>query len=161
MEWNDGGVAQVAWRELTDYLRDADVNFLDPSRGVFGEIDVAEGYRHLAHLLSYAFDFFVDSDPERPMFVPIATKWKKLLGDNTDTVYYYTNIDGRGVYRIRGQRGRHLLPLVHRACGTRSCASSDATHRVQSQPPRDALRRRRKLRSDAFEGAARRTPATG
>jgi len=105
MDWNDGGVAQVAWRELTDYLRDADASFLDPSRGVFGEIDVAEGYRHLAHLLSYAFDFFVDSDPERPMFVPIATKWKKLLGDNTDTVYYYTNVDGRGVYRIRGQRG--------------------------------------------------------
>jgi hypothetical protein len=115
MATNEGGATRQAWRALLDLLRDADETFLDGSRGSFGDLDVAEGYRHLTQLLSYAFDFFVESDPARPAFVPIALPTKKLLCDNTDSIYYYTNIRGDLDYRITGRRGDecYLSYIVH------------------------------------------------
>jgi hypothetical protein len=115
MARNEAGHAQQAWRALLDLLREADETFLDQRRGVFGELDVAEGYRHLTHLSSYAFDFFVESDPARPAFVPIALPTKKVLGDNTDSIYFYTNIRGDLDFRITGRRGDecYLSFIVH------------------------------------------------
>jgi hypothetical protein len=111
----DSTHTQQAWRALLDLLRDADQTWLVGDRAVHSELDVAEGYRHLTNLLSYAFDFFVESDPARPEFVPIALPSKKILGDNTDSIYFYTNIRGDLAYRIVGRRGDdvYLSFIVH------------------------------------------------
>jgi hypothetical protein len=112
---SQAGYTQQAWRALLDLLRDADQTWLAGDRAVHSELDAAEGYCHLANLLSYAFDFFVESDPARPEFVPIALPSKKILGDNTDSVYFYTNIRGDVAYRIRGRRADdvYLSFIVH------------------------------------------------
>ena len=53
------GEATRAFHALLDLLRDADRTFLDGERSVSDPVDVADGYRHLTHLLSYAFDLYL------------------------------------------------------------------------------------------------------
>jgi hypothetical protein len=91
-----------AWRALLDVLRDA-----DPPDDM-DEIDAAAGYRHLTHLLSYAFDLYLEADPLRPHFTPLASPTRKILGDNVDSVYHFAPLDGRRAYRIRGVRGNEV-----------------------------------------------------
>ncbi len=66
----------------------------------------AEGYRHLARMLTYAVDLVVDhSDPDRPIFHPHPRLTAKWGGDNPDNLYQHAAIDGRCSYRIEGERG--------------------------------------------------------
>jgi len=94
-----------AFRALLELLRDADATFLTGARAVTDAIDVAEGYRHLTHLLGYALDLYVEADPLRPSFVPLAAPTRKILGDNVDSRYFFAPLDGTRRYRIRGRRG--------------------------------------------------------
>ena len=71
-----------AWRDLLDLLRDADATFLAPPRGPLDAQGVIDGYHHLTHLLAYAFDLYLEADPERPAFTPLASPTRKILGDN-------------------------------------------------------------------------------
>jgi hypothetical protein len=66
---------------------------------------VAEGYRHLTHLLGYGVDLYVEGDPERPAFTPLASPTRKILGDNVDSHYHFAPLRGDRAYRIRGVRG--------------------------------------------------------
>ncbi len=93
-----------AFNLLLETLRSAEQAFLKPEKGMSGQ-SVLEGYRHLAHLLSYGFDCYLESDPERPYFIPLATPVKKILGDNVDSIYHFTQICGDRPYRISGRRG--------------------------------------------------------
>ncbi|HLY37698.1 MAG TPA: DUF1214 domain-containing protein [Candidatus Binatia bacterium] len=99
------GEATRAFQALLDLLRDADRTFLDGERTVTDPVDVAEGYRHLTHLLSYAFDLYLEADAERPAFVPLASPTRKILGDNVDSRYRFAPLGGDRAYRIRGVRG--------------------------------------------------------
>ncbi len=94
----------AAFRELLEFLMEADKTFLNPDKGM-DRTGIADGYRHLAHLLSYGFDCYLESDPLRPVFIPMAQPSKKILGDNTDSVYRFTQINGDRPYRIAGRRG--------------------------------------------------------
>ena len=100
--------AGAAFRELLDVLRDADATFLAGPRAVADAVSVAEGYRHLTHLLGYALDLYLESDPERPSFTPLASPTRKILGDNVDSRYFFTAINGTRAYRIRGRRGNDV-----------------------------------------------------
>ena len=93
-----------AYMELLDLLRELPETFLDDFKGLGPQAQL-EGYRHTAHLLSYAFDLYMESDPLRPAFVPCAMPQKKMLGDNTDSIYYFTQTRGDQQYRIWGNRG--------------------------------------------------------
>ena len=66
---------------------------------------MAEGYRHLTHLLGYGLDLYVEGDPERPAFTPLASPTRKILGDNVDSRYHFAPLRGDRAYRIRGVRG--------------------------------------------------------
>ena len=94
-----------AWQALLDLLRDADQTFLDGPRGEMDALGVAEGYRHLTHLLSYAFDLYLEADAERPAFTALAGPTRKILGDNVDSRYFFAPLRGDRRYRIRGRRG--------------------------------------------------------
>ena len=100
--------AGAAFRALLDVLREADATFLTGPRAVADAVSVAEGYRHLTHLLSYAFDLYLESDPERPSFTPLASPTRKILGDNVDSRYFFTAINGTRAYRLRGRRGNDV-----------------------------------------------------
>ena len=100
--------AGVAFRDLLDVLRDADETFLVGPRAVSDAVSVADGYRHLTHLLAYAPDLYLESDPERPSFTPLASPTRKILGDNVDSRYFFAAINGTCAYRIRGRRGNDV-----------------------------------------------------
>ena len=76
--------AGAAFRELLDLLRDADQTFLTGPRADMDETGVAEGYRHLTHLLGYALDLHLEGDAERPGFVRLAPPTRRILGENVD-----------------------------------------------------------------------------
>ncbi len=69
------------------------------------DLDVAEGYRYLLHMLRYGVDCMVESDPDRPRFMPMADDVTKFYGDNNDARYFITQVSGAATYRIRGNRG--------------------------------------------------------
>jgi hypothetical protein len=99
---------RTAFRELLDCLRDAEATFLEGPRAVPDETGAVDGYRHLTHLLGYAFELYLESDPLRPSFTPLASPTRKILGDNVDSLYHFAAIDGRLSYRIRGVRGNEV-----------------------------------------------------
>lgn len=98
----------VAFRALLDLLREADRTFLVGPRADMDEVGIAEGYRHLTHLLGYALDLYLEGDPERPSFVPLASPTRKILGDNVDSLYHFAPLRGDRSYRIRGRRGNEV-----------------------------------------------------
>ncbi len=98
----------AAFRELLDVLQEADATFLSGPRAVTDAVSVAEGYRHLTHLLGYALDFYLEGDPERPSFTPLASPTRKILGDNVDSRYFFAPITGTRAYRIHGRRGNDV-----------------------------------------------------
>jgi hypothetical protein len=98
-----------AFRELLDVLRDADDTFLDGPRADMDALGIAEGYQHLTHLLGYAFDLYLEGDPQRPAFTPLASPTQKILGDNVDSIYHFAPLSGDRRYRIRGRRGNEVF----------------------------------------------------
>ncbi len=108
MEQKPSTASGRAFRELLDLLRDADETFLSGPRAGMDEIGVAEGYRHLTHLLGYGLDLYLEGDAARPYFTPLASPTRKILGDNVDSRYFFAPIDGRRSYRIRGRRGNEV-----------------------------------------------------
>ncbi|MEO6026572.1 MAG: hypothetical protein ABIR79_06870 [Candidatus Binatia bacterium] len=97
-----------AFHALLDTLRDADQTFLTGPRADMDALGIAEGYRHLTHLLGYAFDLYLEADAERPVFTPLASPTQKMLGDNVDSLYHFAPLRGDRRYRIRGTRGNEV-----------------------------------------------------
>ena len=97
-----------AFRALLDTLRDADATFLTGPRAGLDELGIAEGYRHLTHVLAYALDLYLENDPERPHFTPLASPTRKILGDNVDARYFFAAINGGRGYRLHGRRGNEV-----------------------------------------------------
>ncbi len=108
MTTSAGGESRRAFHALLDTLRDADQTFLAGPRGEMDALGVAEGYRHLTHLLGYALDLYLEGDAERPVFTPLASPTQKMLGDNVDSLYHFAPLRGDRRYRIRGRRGNEV-----------------------------------------------------
>ncbi len=95
--------SKQALTEFLDIIRDTDATFLDPELALDqqGKVD---GYQHIFHLLQLAVDFYLFNDPLRPQWMPLANRNRKMLGDNVDAVYYFTQVRGDQEYTISGQR---------------------------------------------------------
>jgi hypothetical protein len=104
-----------AFATLLDTLREASETYLGPERGLAQEVDVAEGYRYLLHLVSAGIDFYLEGDPEHPEFVRMVSPARKLGGDNPDAIYHFTRIRGDRTYRITGRKDRecYLSFTIH------------------------------------------------
>ena len=102
-----GGPAQVAWRELLDVLRDADQSFLDPNRGDFDALEIADGYRNLTSILTFAYGMYMRVDRDWPMFraSPKDPPGEVRRGEHPDVEYRWAAIGGDRRYRITGRRG--------------------------------------------------------
>jgi hypothetical protein len=55
-------------------------------------------------LLRTSIDFYLFNDPLRPDFMLLATPHHKVLGDNVDSVYYFTQVRRDQEYVIKGKR---------------------------------------------------------
>lgn len=108
---------QAAWHELVDVLRDADRSFLDPARGDFDELEIADGYRNLASILAFAYGMYMRVDRDWPVFLesPKDPPGEKRLGEHPDVRYRWAAIRGDRRYRITGRRGdeAYLSFTVH------------------------------------------------
>lgn len=95
--------SKKALEEFLDIIKNADTTFLDPDKGLDtqGKID---GYQHIFHLLRTSIDFYLFNDPLRPELMLLATPYHKILGDNVDSVYYFTQVRGDQEYVIKGRR---------------------------------------------------------
>jgi hypothetical protein len=94
--------SKQAFHELLDVLREVSESYFVAERGIIEEGTAAEGYRLLLHMLAAGTEHHLEGDPARPMFTRIVSPQRKTLGDNPDAVYFWTRIDGRRAYRIRG-----------------------------------------------------------
>lgn len=95
--------SKKALLEFIDIIKDADNTFLDPDKKLDnqGKID---GYNHLFHLMQTAIEFYLYNDPLRPQLMSLADNNHKILGDNVDAVYYFSQIRSDQEYLITGQR---------------------------------------------------------
>ena len=95
--------SKKALEEFLDIIRATDQTFLS-ERANLDEQGKADGYQHIFHLLRVATDFYLFNDPLRPRLVPLSDGYCKILGDNVDACYYFTQVRGDQEYIIRGQR---------------------------------------------------------
>jgi hypothetical protein len=64
----------------------------------------AEIYRQVLMDLALAYFVYFQSDPDHPEFAPFLNS-VFLLQPNPDDTYFYAPVDGRGTYRLSGERG--------------------------------------------------------
>jgi len=95
--------SKAALEHFLDVIRNADQTFLDPEK-VIDEQGRVDGYHHIFHLLRTSIDFYLFNDPLRPDFMLLANPHHKVLGDNVDSVYYFTQVRGDQEYIVRGKR---------------------------------------------------------
>ena len=97
--------SRQAFHELLELMRQVADQHFTPQRGVIEAGTAAEGFRYLLHLLAAGCEHHLEGDPDRPVFTRVVSPQRKLLGDNPDSVYYWTRVRGSGSYRIRGAIG--------------------------------------------------------
>jgi len=95
--------SKVALDQFLEVIKNADKTFLDPDKNL-DEQGIVDGYRHLFHLLRTSIDFYLFNDPINPEFMLLATPDHKVIGDNVDAVYYFTQVRGDQEYIIKGRR---------------------------------------------------------
>jgi hypothetical protein len=95
--------SKKALEEFLEVIKNTDKTFLDPEKNL-DEQGQVDGYRHIFHLLRTSIDFYLFNDPLRPDFMLLATPHHKVLGDNVDSIYYFTQVRGDQEYIIRGRR---------------------------------------------------------
>jgi hypothetical protein len=98
---------RAAWDEMIQALQDArdaiDQPRLMPPPAC--ERNLAEGYRYLMGYVHSAVERAFHSDPVRPQFRNALSVITRSTIDNADAIYFYTAIDGRQSYRVRGVAG--------------------------------------------------------
>ena len=93
----------AAWEEFCDALRAAGRRVL--ASPATSELDRAEGFRHLATLVSGGLRHVFDlADVERPRFLRNPDSTSKFGAENADNQYLLASIDPRRSYRIQGRR---------------------------------------------------------
>lgn len=95
--------SREALNEFLEIIQNADQTFLDPDKQLDhqGKVD---GYQHIFHVLQIAIDFYLHNDPLDPQFILLTDGNRKILGDNVDSTYYFTQVRGDQEYLIKGQR---------------------------------------------------------
>ena len=97
--------SRPAWAEFFEFMQRLDAEYLSVDRGISSAADVAEGEHMLLHLLKAGLDVFVDNDPGRPRFAPLAGPTLKWGGEGADNPSHCAPLDPDRRYRIRGNVG--------------------------------------------------------
>lgn len=124
-----------SWDDYADLLKGGD-SLLDQTVAPVDEQLRAELYRQFAMNLSQGYFLFFQADPDYPEFVPFENS-AFLLQPNPDSVYYYSRVDGSGIYRVTGERG--TCPVVGFATGANMMGTTDAPGKGLGNYDIDAL----------------------
>ncbi len=95
--------SKAALDQFLEVIKNADQTFLDPDK-MIDEQGKVDGYQHIFHLLRTSIDFYLFNDPLNPDFMLLATPYHKVVGDNVDAVYYFTQVRSDQEYIIKGKR---------------------------------------------------------
>lgn len=95
--------SKAALDQFLEVIKNADNTFLDPDK-VIDEQGKVDGYHHFFHLLRTSIDFYLFNDPLNPNFMLLANPYHKVIGDNVDAVYYFTQVRSDQEYIIKGKR---------------------------------------------------------
>jgi hypothetical protein len=107
---DDDGLA-AAWDEFCDTLRAAGSSVLG-QKAPSSEATRADGFAHLAQLLTLGLDFFVlNADADFPEFTRVITPTRKWALDNPDSQYDRAPVRSDNTYRISGNAGSAALML--------------------------------------------------
>ncbi|MFV0646016.1 MAG: DUF1214 domain-containing protein [Sphingomonadaceae bacterium] len=109
------------WDDYIDLLKGHEA-ILDQAVAPKDEQLRADLLRQFAMNLSQGYFLLFHADPDYPEFVPFENS-VFLLQPNPDAVYYYTVVDGKGTYRITGNRGN--APVAGLSTGNRIIGMSD------------------------------------
>jgi len=88
--------------ELFDLLREIDERRYGPEWGIESPADIADGHRHMMHVLQGALYSHFEADPERPVFRRIVSPTRKFRGDNPDAIYFEAYVRPDREYVVRG-----------------------------------------------------------
>lgn len=91
------------WNELVELLKGHEA-ILHQGAAPVDEQLRADLLRQFAMNLSQGYFLHFVADPDYPEFVPFENS-AFLLQPNPDAVYHYARVDGRGTYRVTGNRG--------------------------------------------------------
>ncbi|MEZ5571450.1 MAG: DUF1214 domain-containing protein [Halioglobus sp.] len=98
---------RAAWDDMIQALQDArdaiDQPQLMPAPG--SDRNLAEGYRYLMGYVHAAVERAFHQDPQRPHMRNALSIITRSTIDNADAIYFYTAIDGRKTYRLKGRTG--------------------------------------------------------
>ena len=95
-------LSRAALESLLAACDELQKQYLDVPWRIQSPDDIAEGERLLLHILNAGINFWLEADPERPVFTPYVTPARKLLGDNPDALYFFAPVREGRSYRIRG-----------------------------------------------------------
>jgi hypothetical protein len=97
--------ARDAMMNLLAAVGETQAALLSPEKGYSDPEEIGEGQRVLAHILQTGLAFWLEADPERPVFQRYVTPTRKFLGDNPDSIYYFAPIRDDRSYRVTGNVG--------------------------------------------------------
>lgn len=103
------------WTDYVDLLRSAQ-DLLARTSEPDSPMVQAQLWRQLTMNLSQGYFLLFQSTPDHPEFAPFENS-VFLAQPNPDAVYYYAPVDGRGIYRVIGERGD--APVAGFALGSR------------------------------------------
>ena len=92
-----------SWGEYLELLKSAEA-LLDTAPGEAGDQKRADVYRQLAMNLAQGYFIYFQATADHPDWMPFENS-VFLAQPNPDAVYYYTPVDGSGIYRVVGERG--------------------------------------------------------
>ena len=95
--------SKEALEQFLEVIKNADKTFLDPDK-IIDDQGRVDGYQHLFHLMRTSIDFYLFNDPLQPKLMLLANDYHKLVGDNVDSVYYFSQVSGDQEYLIKGKR---------------------------------------------------------
>lgn len=103
------------WPHYVDLLKGAE-KLLEKAAFPSDEKLKAQLWQQFAMNLSQGYFLLFQSTPDHPEFAPFENS-VFLAQPNPDAVYYYAPVDGRGTYRVIGERGN--APVVGFAVGNK------------------------------------------
>ena len=93
------------WDSFCEQIKLSGRAILQQSRGM-DEVTQADGLRYLSRLLRGGIEKFVEyDDPLDPVIYKVYHEKLKWGGDNPDSIYSMSSVDGQYVYEIHGNRG--------------------------------------------------------
>lgn len=114
---NDAGSGLWDWADYLEAMKPAGAQVLATTLNGEDPRDRQDTWRLMMATLAQAYQQVVYADPNYPEFIPMYSTVLNLSAPNPDYLYRSAEIDGKGVYRLRGRRGTNRMTLVSMHAG--------------------------------------------